>query len=205
MCLAAKCWKRAARRASAATKRDWCLLAMLGVQVSAKTVSGVDIGRRKINESVCGGERRQRLLLEIEVLRHLLILLGPAVGLATGFRLQLEVALLAAPPPGQLARLLLVDQLELAAPERGGALGELGVRDGAQGGSGERPAGKVGPGEAAGGAVLELLEFRQRVRLFTPPLQLYKDILGTHPSLLNYIENQRFNVADYRSSYSPPS
>lgn len=162
------------------------------------------IGGRKINESVCGGEGGgQLLLLKIEILRDLLILLGPAVGLATGFRLQLEPALLAAPPLGQLTHLVLVDLLELAALERTGALAELCVGDGAQGGGVERPAGEVSLDETTGGAVLELLEFRQRVRLFTPPLQLYKDILGTHPSLLNYIENQRFNVANYHPQPEP--
>lgn len=146
---------------------------------------------------MCGGEGGQLLLLKIEILRDLLILLGPAVGLATGFRLQLETALLAAPPLGHFTHLVLVDLLELAAPECSGALAELCMGDGAQGGRVERPAGEVSLDDATGGAVLELLEFWQRVRLFTPPLQLYKDILGTHPSLLNYIENQRFNVANY--------
>lgn len=161
------------------------------------------IGGKKINESVCGGEGGKLLLLKIEILRDLLILLGPDVGLATGFRLQLEADLLAAPPLGQFTHLVLVDLLELAALQRAGAFAELCVGDGAQGGGVEGPAGEVSFDETTRGAVLELLEFWQRVRLFTPPLQLYKDILGTHPSLLNYIENQRFNVANYHPQPEP--
>lgn len=139
--------------------------------------------RRKINESV-GCEGRQLLLLKIEVLRHLLILLRPAVRLATGFRLQLEPDLLAAPPRRQFSRLLLVDLLELGAFEGGGAFVELRVRDVAQGCGVESLAGEVGLDDAAGCPLLELLEFQQRVRVFTPTLQLYKDILGTHLFLI---------------------
>lgn len=61
---------------------------------------------------------------------------------------------------------------------------KLCVCDVVQGCGVESLVGEVGLDDGCGCPLFELLEFQQRMCVFTPTLQLYKDILGTHLFLI---------------------
>lgn len=146
----------------------------------------------KINKSWPSEEGRHHLLLEIEVLRYLLILLRPALSLATGFCVKLESRLARPHPHRQFFCPLLVNLLYLAAPQTPAALLHLRARYLPQPGSINTPACEVSADELRGRLSSKVCELGGRVGVLSPPFKLYKDIFGIHVTpLLNYIENQR--------------